>query len=103
WLAAAMHGAGAEQALLLRGPAVGYAVKGQDVGELVVGGVRAGNPPRIDADVQKLIDKGVPVFLVQEDAVARGITPADAVPRVEWIARSEVASLFVGAGRVFAW
>lgn len=103
WLAGAMHGAGADQAILLRGSAVGYAVRGQDVGELVVGGVKAGNPPKLDQDIAKLISKGVQVFAVQEDAVARGITPDETVPNVEWIARSEVASLFENSERVLAW
>ncbi len=103
WLAAAMGGAGAEQAILLRGPAVGYAVRGQSVGELSVAGVKAGNPPKLDEDLAKLIGKGIQVFAVQEDAAARGITPAETVANVEWIAKSEVPTLFESSGRIFAW
>src|SRR4051794_24463152 len=90
WLAGAMQGAGAEQAILLRGPAVSYAVRGQSVGELSVAGVKAGNPPKLDEDLSKLIAKGVQIFAVQEDAVVRGITPDETVSNVEWVARSEV-------------
>ena len=48
WLVHALKNAGMEQTVLLRGPGTAYAVNGQGVGELTVGGKRAGNPAKMD-------------------------------------------------------
>lgn len=103
WLAHALKNAGLDQAILLRGPATAYAVKGQTVGSFQVGGVKAGNPPRIDEDLKRLAAKGVEVFGVKDDAQARGILPEEAIPEVKWLSRGEVAGLFQRSERIFAW
>ena len=103
WLVGALKNAGLEQAVLLRGPAVAYAVKNQAVDSLHIGGVKTGHPPHLDQDLGKLIEKGVPVHAVKEDARERGIEEADALPGIQWIERAGVAGLFREAGRVLAW
>ena len=103
WLIHALKNAGTESAVLLRGPATAYAVRDQSVEQLHIGGVKMGHPPRLDQDLKKLIEKGVPVYAVREDAEKRGIATAAAVPEVQWIPRGEVARLFIEAGRIFAW
>lgn len=103
WLVHALAKAGAGQQVLLRGPATAYAVPGQSVESLVIGGVAGGNPPRLDQDVARLIEAGVPVWAVREDAEERGIAPAAAVPGVQWVDRPDVARLFSEAERIFAW
>ena len=71
--------------------------------QLHIGGIEMGHPPSLDEDLKKLIDKGVPVYAVREDAEERGISPGDTVPEVQWIPRSDVARLFIEAKRIFAW
>ena len=103
WLVGALKNAGLEQSVLLRGPAVAYAVKNQSVHTLHIGGVKTGHPPRLDQDLAKLMEKGVPVHVVKEDAQERGIEEADALPGIQWIERAGVAGLFREAERVLAW
>ncbi|MCZ6473586.1 MAG: DsrE family protein [SAR324 cluster bacterium] len=103
WLVHALKNAGAEQAVLLRGPATAYAVANQSVDPLRIGGVETGDPPAIDQDLKRLTEKGVAVWVVKEDAEERGIGTADVLPEVQWVPRKGVAGLFQQAGRVFAW
>ncbi|MBX5484595.1 MAG: DsrE family protein [Myxococcaceae bacterium] len=103
WLVHTLQKAGGEHAVLLRGPAVSYAVRGQSVGSLEIAGVKAGNPPRLDQDLEKLRAAGVDLYAVREDAAERGISREEAIAGIQWVSRSEVPRLFVEASRVFAW
>ena len=103
WLVHSLKKAGGDHAILLRGPATAYTVRGQSVGEGAIGGARFGNPARLDRDLENLISAGVTVHAVREDAVERGIDPDAAVPGLKWVGRAEVAGLFEAASRVFAW
>lgn len=103
WLVHALRKAGGEHAILLRGPAVSYAVTGQHPGALSVAGQKAGNPPKLDEDLKKLCAAGVDLYAVREDAAQRGISPEEAIKEVRWVSRAEVPKLFIEAARVFAW
>jgi hypothetical protein len=102
WLIEALARVGGEHAVLLRGPAVGYAVRGASVGELSIAGVRAGNPARLDRDLERMSAGGVAIFGVRADLERRGIEPAACV-RVEWIDSAAQTGLFRRATRVLAW
>jgi intracellular sulfur oxidation DsrE/DsrF family protein len=103
WITAVMKGAGGELGVLLRGNAVNYAVEGQDASGLAFGGRKQTQPPKIDQDVQRLAQKGVQVFLVQEDASERGIDAAELVDGIETIPRSGVARLFADYDQIWHW
>lgn len=103
WLIHALKNAGAAQSVLLRGPATGYAVREQLADSLEIGGVKPGNPVRIDQDLQRLIEAGVKVWAIREDAKERGIAPEDTLAGIQWVDRAEVAGLFQEAARIFAW
>jgi hypothetical protein len=84
WLLAAMHGAGAEHTVVLRGNAVNYAVAGQGAPGLSIGGWKQTQAPRMDNDVIDLIEKRkIPVFVIEEDLAARGIGRAELIPGIE--------------------
>jgi sulfur relay (sulfurtransferase) DsrF/TusC family protein len=84
WLLAAMQGAGAEHTVVLRGNAVNYAVAGQGAPGLSIGGWKQSQAPRMHDDVIDLIDKrNIPVFVIEEDLVARGIERDELIPGVE--------------------
>ena len=84
WLLAAMQGAGAEHTVVLRGNAVNYAVAGQGVPGLTVGGWKQTQAPRMDNDVIDLIERrNIPVFVIEEDMSARGIEHSELVPGVQ--------------------
>lgn len=103
WLIHALKNAGTAQSVLLRGPATGYAVREQLTDSLKIGGVKPGNPSRIDQDLQRLIEAGVKVWAIREDAKERGIAPEDTLAGIQWVDRAEVAGLFQEAARIFAW
>jgi intracellular sulfur oxidation DsrE/DsrF family protein len=103
WITHAMKGAGADLGVLLRGAAVNYAIRGQDASGLSFGGRRQTQPPRIDEDVAKLVEKGVEVYVVEEDARERGLENADFVPGVKPIPRSGVAGVFDRYDQIWSW
>ena len=84
WLLAAMQGAGAQHTVVLRGNAVNYAVAGQGAPGLAIGGWKQTQAPRMDNDVIDLIERRkIPVFVIEEDLVARGIERGELVPGVQ--------------------
>src|SRR4051794_23910801 len=75
WFTHAMKNGGADVTILLRGDAVNYAVKGQDAKGLRFG-ARAVKGPDIVRDLTAVIEKKIPVFIVSDDLVDRGVQPA---------------------------
>jgi hypothetical protein len=103
WITLAMRGAGAELGLLLRGNAVNYAAVGQDAGGLSFGGRAQTQPPRLDHEVARLLGKGVPVFVVEEDARARGLDGEALVAGVTLVARAGLPALLAGYDQAWHW
>jgi sulfur relay (sulfurtransferase) DsrF/TusC family protein len=103
WITHAMKGAGAELDVLLRGSAVNYAAKAQEVSPMSFGQRTQKNAPRLARDVSALIDKGVAVYIVDEDLAERGIADNDLIAGVARIKRAEMPKLFDGYDHVWAW
>lgn len=103
WLTHMLKNGGADISVLLRANAVNYAVKGQDASGLAFGEARMAHPPEIDKDVEKIIGKGVPVYLVQEDAQERGLTDGDFISGVRKVSRKELPSLVDQHDQVWHW
>ena len=103
WITGAMRGAGGEFGLLLRGSAVNYAMKGQDASGLQFGDRRQTQPPRIENDLARLMEKDVQVFVVQEDAEERGLTSGDLIPGARLTPRAAVARLFGEFDAIWHW
>jgi len=103
WITHAMKGAGADLAVLLRANAVNYAVKGQDASGLSFGAEKVTQPPRLADDVAKLIEKGVPVYILDEDLADRGIEPGDLIGGLRHVARAGLPKLFGEFDRVWLW
>ena len=103
WITLAMRGAGAELDVLLTGDAVNYAVRGQDAGGLALGEWRQTQPPRIASDVAKLIERGVGVSFLVEDARERGLDDVPLVAGVEALPRTDVPALLGRYERVWQW
>ena len=103
WITHAMKGAGGDLDVLLRGNAVNYGLRGQDASGLAFGEWRQTQPPRLADDIAGLIGKGVDVYYVQEDAVARGISKPTLVEGLKPVTRNEIAALLGSYARVWHW
>jgi sulfur relay (sulfurtransferase) DsrF/TusC family protein len=103
WITHAMKGAGGDLDVLLRGNAVNYALRGQDAAGLAFGEWRQTQPPRLADDIAGLIGKGVDVYYVQDDAVARGISESALVEDLKPLARNGLAALFGTYDQVWHW
>jgi sulfur transfer complex TusBCD TusB component (DsrH family) len=103
WITHAMKGAGADLAVLLRGNAVNYAVKGQDASGLSFGGRKQTQAAKIDREVAKLVEKGVEVYVVEDDAGARGLERGDFVDGIKTVARAGLPKLLNGYDQVWHW
>jgi sulfur relay (sulfurtransferase) DsrF/TusC family protein len=103
WLNHMLKDAGADIALLLRANAVNYAAKGQDASGLTFGEAKMVNPPEIDKDLEKLVGRGVPVYLVQEDAQERGLADNDLISGVKKVSRGDLPSLIDAHDQIWHW
>jgi DsrE/DsrF-like family len=103
WLTHAMKGAGADLAVLLRGNAVNYGVKGQKVEGLAFGEKRQTHPVDLTDDVVKLMAKGVDVSFVEDDAAARGIEKTDLIAGLKPVRRAALPKLLGEFDRVWHW
>ncbi|MGQ0531106.1 MAG: hypothetical protein ACT4OF_00255 [Caulobacteraceae bacterium] len=103
WLTQAMRSAGAELDVLLTGNAVNYALSGQDASGLVIGDWRQTQPPRIDADIVCMVEKGVRVLALAEDLQERGLSRQPMAPGVEMVTRGDAVSMFGAYDQIWRW
>ena len=103
WLTHMLKTSGLDVEVLLRANAVNYAVRGQDASGLRFGKLEVQNPPALDADLAALLDHGVPVYYVADDANTRGIAPATVVDGVQPVSADDLPSLFERYGQVWFW
>jgi sulfur relay (sulfurtransferase) DsrF/TusC family protein len=102
WFTHAMKNGGADVSILLRGDAVNYAVQNQDAKGLRFGS-RAVKGPDIVRDIKAVVDKKIPLFVVSDDLVERGIPTSQLVTGVEQIPRAKIAKLIEGHDRILSW
>ncbi|MBI4526204.1 MAG: DsrE family protein [Deltaproteobacteria bacterium] len=103
WLTHMLKNAGADISVLLRANAVNYASRGQDASGLAFGETKMTHPPEIDKDVEKMIAKGIPIYLVQEDAQERGLSDKDMISGLKKVSRNEIVSLIDQHEQVWHW
>ena len=94
---------GADCTILLRGHAVNYLNKRQRVESLRFGNVAVAKLPRICEDMAQMIEDGLPIYYVDEDAGECGIDRADIIPGARPVARNALARLVAQYDRVFHW
>jgi len=103
WIAHAMKKAGAELGVLLTGNAVCYATREQDAAGLTFGDVPQTQPPRLDNDLQALMNEGVAIWMVKEDCAERGIDVGACVEGIQPIARGAIPGLYAEFDQVWQW
>ena len=102
WFTHAMKNGGADVSILLRGDAVNYAVSGQEAKGLRFG-LRAVKGPDMVRDIDAVIAKKIPLFVVSDDLAERGIPAAALRPGIEQVQRSAIAKLIENHDRVLTW
>jgi len=103
WLSHMLKNSGADISILLRANAVNYAAKGQDASGLAFGGMKMTHPPEIDKDVSKMIEKGIPVFVVEEDLQERGLINGELISGIERVKRQAIPELIDRHDQVWHW
>ena len=103
WITHAMRGAGGNFSVLLRGSAVNYAKRDQDAAGLCIGGKEQTQPPRIDRDVASLMEKGVAVYVVENDVVERGLERRELLEGIQFTSRQNVSQLFDTHDAIWHW
>jgi sulfur relay (sulfurtransferase) DsrF/TusC family protein len=102
WFTHAMKNGGADVSILLRGDAVNYAVANQNAKGLRFGS-RAVKGPDMVRDINAVIAKKIPLFVVSDDLAERGIPTSELLPGVEQIQRSAIAKLIENHDRILTW
>jgi sulfur relay (sulfurtransferase) DsrF/TusC family protein len=102
WFTHAIKNAGADVSILLRGDAVNYAVANQNARGLRFG-ERTVKGPDLDRDIKAVIDRNIPLYVVADDLVERGISPAQLIPGIEQIQRSALVELLERHDRILSW
>lgn len=97
WLHHAQKSAVAHPHLLLQGDAVRYAVRcGEDAAASTA-------PLRVASELTLLIELGVSIYLVSDDASERGIASTALTSHVRLIARADVPRLYAEHDQVWLW
>lgn len=103
WLTQAMKNAGGDLDVLLTGHAVNYVVPGQDASGLQFGQWKQTQPPRIEADLSRMMSKGIAVFALVDDLADRGLGDCAMVDGVRRVSRGDVARLMRNYDQVWRW
>jgi len=102
WLSRNLKNAGADLNVLLRGNAVNYVVN-QNCPPLKLGDSGINHPACPSEDVRKLREKGVDVYVVEDDLAERGIARDNCIGDVQTIAARDVAGLMDKHDQIWHW
>ena len=81
-----------------------YAVAGQGAPGLTIGGWKQTQAPRMDRDVIDLVaTRKIPVFVIEEDLVARGIERSELVPEIELLSSTMLPKRMADYELILHW
>ncbi len=103
WFSHAIKNAGCSVDVLLRANAVNYAVCAQDAGGLAFGDWRQTQPPQLPRDIAALVDKGMAVYVIDEDLTQRGVDGEALIPGIQRMPRAGIAELVELYDKVWQW
>ena len=102
WISRALKNAGADLSVLIRGNAVNYVVK-QECPTVTIGSVSIKHPANPNEDIGKLREKGVEVYVIQDDLDERGISAGRCITGPKMIRRADVAEIFDQHDQIWHW
>lgn len=103
WFTHAIKAAGADVDVLLCGSAANYVVEGQEAAPLTFGARTQRQAPDVFGQVASLAEKGVNIFVVEEDLRARGTASAPRLRSAQITPKTRVADLLLRYERVWHW
>ena len=103
WISQAMSRAGAELDILLRSAAANYLVEGQSAPPLAIGGRAQRNAPDVHGQVRDLAERGVGIFVLEEDLAAYGLQSVPRLDRVQTLRSDELAETISRYDAVWHW
>ncbi len=103
WISHFLRDAGGSIDLLLRGNAISYLLAKQDSSGLVFGYKAQTQPAKIYEDLLKIMDKGVHIFYVYEDALERGFEVEEMIFGPQVISRNDFPLLFAKYDHILHW
>jgi hypothetical protein len=103
WLSHTLRRAGADIDLLLRETASNYAIEGQQVRRLSIGGRTQRNAPDVHGAVRQLAEAGSRIFLIEEDIGRYGLSGAPRLPQAQLVASAELPALLSSYDSVWHW
>lgn len=103
WLTQSMLGAGANMEVLLGGNCACYAVMSQRQPALKLGNWQQTEPAEIRRDIDNILAKGAPIYVVREDLAERGLSEAAVHPGISIISRKDLPAIYEKADQVWQW
>ena len=103
WIIQAMTRAGAEIDILLRSTAANYVVENQSVPPLAIGGRMQRNAPDLHGQVRDLADRGVGIFVLDDDLAAYGLQSVPCFEGARPVSAAALAELVSGYDAVWHW
>lgn len=103
WLTQAQKGAGADNAVLLRGTAANYVVRGHECAPLAFGDKKLAHPPLLDRDIAKIVASGMAVYVLDDDLDALGVGNEPRVDGVRTVKLADLPKLFEQYDQVWQW
>ena len=103
WLTQSMRGAGADLEVLLAGNGASDAILKNRQPSLAIGTWQQTEPADLPRDIDNLLDKGVPIYVIREDLAERGLADAAVHPRIQVVARQDLPALYERVDHIWQW
>ena len=103
WFTQAVSRAGAEVDILLRSSAANYLAAGQSVSPLAIGRRAQRNAPDVHRQVRDLDERGVGIFVIEEDLAAYGLDGPSRFQRAQVVRTAELPALVSRYDAVWHW